>query len=241
MASTRFPGKPLARIGGVPMICWTARRASQAKSLREVFIAAEDQSIVEEARKYGLKARLVQGDFKAGSDRVTAAVRDLNAPVVVNIQADEPLIEPEIIDATLELLESRPEFGLTTAVRPIRFPEEYRDPHCVKVILDTQDRCLYFSRASIPAQRKSTSEFPTDVPLWRHVGLYCFRREVLDQFSSLPSSPLEISEGLEQLRYLEAGGTIGAVRLIEAVPGVDTPEDLLALEKHISNHNISYT
>jgi 3-deoxy-manno-octulosonate cytidylyltransferase (CMP-KDO synthetase) len=240
MASTRFPGKPLARIGGVPMICWTARRASQAKSLREVFIAAEDQSIVVEALKFGLNARLVRGEFQAGSDRVAAAVRDLSAPVVVNIQADEPLIEPEIIEAALELLESRPEFGITTAVRPIRFPEEYRDPHCVKVILDHQDRCLYFSRASIPAQRKPSSELLPGVPFWRHVGLYCFRREVLDQFSHLPSSPLEICEGLEQLRFLEAGGAIGAVRLVEAVPGVDTPEDLLALEKHISVNNISY-
>jgi 3-deoxy-manno-octulosonate cytidylyltransferase (CMP-KDO synthetase) len=225
------------------MICWTARRASQAKSLSEVIVAAEDQQIVDVVSRHGIKAILVQGEFQAGSDRVAAAVRGIEAPAVVNIQADEPLIEPEVIDAALELLEIRPEFGVTTAVRPIVLPEEYRDPNCVKVVLDNKDRCLYFSRAPIPALRKAPAELnlPANVPLWRHVGLYCFRREVLDAFSHLPPSPLETSEGLEQLRYLEAGGSIGAVRLMEAVPGVDTPEDLLAIERHINEHNISYT
>jgi 3-deoxy-manno-octulosonate cytidylyltransferase (CMP-KDO synthetase) len=222
------------------MICWTARQASQAKSLREVIVAAEDQAIVDEVIRQGGKAVLVQGHFKAGSDRVAAAVRNLDAPAVVNIQADEPLIEPEVIDAALELLESRPEFGITTAVRPILFTEEYRDPNCVKAILDQKDRCLYFSRASIPALRKPTVGLPVGVPLWRHVGLYCFRREALDQFPDLPVSSLEDLEGLEQLRFLEAGGNIGAVRLMEAIPGVDTPQDLLAIERHINERGISY-
>jgi len=240
LASTRFPDKPLALIHNVPMVCWTLKRASQSQSLREVFVAAEDEAIVEEVQKRGGKARLVKGDFRSGSDRVARAVRGLDVPAVVNIQADEPLIEPAVIDQALALLESRLDFEVTTAVRPIKHLEEYLDPNCVKVVMDRQGRCLYFSRAPLPAQRHKSlhGELPQGTLFRKHIGLYCFRRIALQRFTDLPESRLESCESLEQLRILEFGGTIGAVETSEITPSIDSPQDLLALERHISEHNI---
>jgi len=239
-ASTRFPNKPLALIHGLPMVVWTLRRAAKCSALREVFVAAEDEAIVEAVLRHGGQARLVRGDFAAGSDRVAAAARNLDAPAVVNIQADEPLIEPAAIEAALALLERRPEFGLTTVVRPLTGPEEYADPNCVKAVLDGTGRCLYFSRSPLPAlrHRPSPPALPPGIPFYRHVGLYCFRRTALDQFTELPPSPLERAESLEQLRWLEAGGAMGAVPMIEFAPGIDTPEDLLALERYLDQKGI---
>ncbi len=225
------------------MVVWTWRRSVQATSLKEVFVAAEDEEIVREVVKCGGEARLVKGNYRTGSDRVAAAVKSLKAPAVVNIQADTPLIEPEAINAALSLLEQRPEFEVTTAVRPIKSLAEYQDPNCVKVVMDHDDRCLYFSRAAIPAIRDKAraAELLTQIPVRKHVGLYCFRREALERFCNLPESSLEKSEGLEQLRILEFGGSIGAVELWESSPGVDTPEDLLAVERYITEKGIKRT
>ena len=235
LASTRFPNKPLALINNVPMICWTLRSATRAKALSEVFVAAEDEALVEAVEKQGGRARLVKGDFRSGSDRVAEAVRDLDVPAVVNIQADEPLIEPEVIDRALAFLEARPEFDATTAVQPMRSLVEYLNPNCVKVALSQMGRCLYFSRAPVPAQKTPVrgQDLPEGFPFYKHLGLYCFRRMTLTRFSQLPESVLEICEGLEQLRLLEYGATIGAIIIHHSAPAVDTPEDLLALEKHI--------
>ena len=224
------------------MICWTWKRACQAQSLSDVFVAAEDEEIVKVVRDYGGKAMRVSGDFRSGSDRVAAAVRGREVAAVVNIQADEPFIEPRIIDDALALLEERPDFDVTTAVRVISRLEEYIDPHCVKVVLDRNRRCLYFSRAPIPAQKSKTSaaELPAGIPFYRHIGLYSFRRQALERFSVLPESALERCEGLEQLRWLEAGATIGAVETHTALPAVDTPEDLLALDNHLTKLGIHY-
>jgi len=245
-ASTRFPNKPLSLIHGIPMVCWTHKRASQALSLREVFVAAEDEQIVEAVKKRGGNAKLIQGRFRSGSDRVAEAVRELNPqagiPAIVNIQADEPLIEPSVIDDALAMLESRPEFDITTAVRPIRSLEEYLDPNCVKVVLDADGRCLYFSRAPIPDRGKKSPDpgLPSGIPFRRHVGIYCFRPAVLQRFTQLPKSPLEECEELEQLRWLEAGGTIGAVETSASAPSVDMAEDLLLAERYIIDHGIEY-
>jgi len=224
------------------MICWTLRRAGQAQSLRDVFVAAEDEEIVDAVTQWGGKARLVKGNFRSGSDRVARAVRDLEALAVVNIQADEPLIEPSVIDRALRLLEARPEFHVTTAVRPILRAEDYRDPQCVKVIMNREGQCLYFSRAPIPAQQQKPprAELPEGVPFRKHIGLYCFRRSALNKFCELPESALERSEGLEQLRLLEFGASIGAVEVPEGAPSVNTPGDLLALERHIKEHQLQF-
>lgn len=235
LASTRFPNKPLALINNVPMICWTLRSAARAKALCDVFVAAEDEALAEAVEKHGGKARLVKGDFRSGSDRVAEAVRGMDVPAVVNIQADEPFIEAETIDRALGLLEARPEFDATTAVRPMRNADEYLNPNCVKAILDQSGRCLYFSRAPVPAQRNPVrgQELPAGFPFYKHIGLYCFRRMALTRFAQLPESVLEACEGLEQLRLLEYGAKIGAIITHQCAPAVDAPEDLLTLEKHI--------
>ena len=241
-ASIRFPDKPLALINGIPMICWTLHRASQSSSLSDVFVAAEDEEIVEAVQKYGGKARIIKGNFKSGSDRVASAARDFNAPAIVNIQADEPLIDPATIDEALRLLEKHPEFGITTGVVAISSKEEYLDPNCVKVVMDSKNRCLYFSRSPIPYQHRKQdgSGVPTDMPLLRHIGLYCFRRSALERYAELPPSVLEGCEGLEQLRYLESGGMIGAVEARAIGPGVDTIEDLHRVEEYINRKGIIF-
>jgi 3-deoxy-manno-octulosonate cytidylyltransferase (CMP-KDO synthetase) len=225
------------------MICWTVARASRTRGLGDVFVAAEDPEIVAAVQKHGFKAELVRGDFKTGSDRVAFAVRNLEAPVIVNIQADEPLLDPEIVDQALRLLEAHPEFDVTTAVRPIRDYPEYTNPNCVKAVLDQNQRCLFFSRSPLPAIRKASPAhvLPAEIPFYKHLGLYCFRREALIKFGRMQESPLERCEGLEQLRILEWGGTIGAVVTITTAPDVNSPEDLLAVQDYLKNHNIQYT
>ncbi len=225
------------------MICWTIARASRARGLGDVFVAAEDPETVAAVRKQGFKAELVRGVFKTGSDRVAFAARSSNAPVIVNIQADEPLIEPAMIDQALWLLESHLEFDVTTAVRPIRDYVEYANPNCVKTVLDQNHRCLYFSRSPLPAIRKASPDhtLPEGIPFYKHLGLYCFRREALIKFGRTEESPLERCEGLEQLRILEWGGAIGAVVTSSTAPDVNSPEDLLAVQDYMKMHNIQYT
>lgn len=242
-ASTRFPDKPLALIQGIPMVCWALRRARQAQSLKSVFVAAEDQEILEAVERCGGKAMLVKGNFKSGSDRVAAATVNLDAPVIVDIQADEPLIAPSLIDEAVALLEAHPEFDVTTAVRPIRRIEEYLDPNCVKVVMDRRGKCLYFSRASIPSQKNPSRpvQLPSGFPFFKHVGFYCFRAEALRKFTQLNASPLEDCEGLEQLRWLEYGGAIGAVETATDVPAVDTAGDIALAERYIKDNKIQLT
>jgi 3-deoxy-manno-octulosonate cytidylyltransferase (CMP-KDO synthetase) len=225
------------------MICWTLKRASSASSLGDIFVAAEDPEIVAAVQEWGGKAELVQGNFICGSDRVAAAVRKFDAPAIVNIQADVPLLDPEILDKALSLLFSDPGLDVTTAVTDITDLNSYRNPDCVKVVLDAHQRCLYFSRSPIPALpgTDTGTELPPSTPLYRHIGLYCFRREALERFATFPPSPLEESESLEQLRILENGGKIGAVIAAEVGPGVDSPEDLLKAEEYITNKNISFS
>ncbi len=241
-ASSRFPDKPLAEIAGAPMICWTLKNASKARGLREVFVAAEDEKIVQAVRECGGKALLVKGAFRSGSDRVAAAARDLDAEVIVNIQGDEPLISPAAIDEALHLLQKRPEFGVTTIVKPFYETEDYLDPNQVKVIVDQKQRCLYFSRAPIPYRHRSSAASGSvrRGPFFHHIGIYCFRKNVLMEFSRLPESLLEEIEGLEQLRYLEYGGSIGAVIIADTGPSINTADDLKTAEAFIKEHDIQF-
>jgi 3-deoxy-manno-octulosonate cytidylyltransferase (CMP-KDO synthetase) len=241
-ASSRFPDKPLARIAGVPMICWTLKNASKAAGLREVFVAAEDEDIVRAVRDCGGEAMLVRGAFRSGSDRVAAAAKELDTEAVVNIQGDEPLISPSAIDDALRLLEKRPEFGITTIAQPFKETQGILDPNQVKVIVDRKQRCLYFSRAPIPHRHRS-SAFSRAIeggPFLHHIGIYCFRKSTLMEFSRLPESSLEEIEGLEQLRYLEYGGSIGAVVIVETGPSINTANDLRTAEAFIAEHNIKF-
>lgn len=242
-ASTRFPDKPLALINGVPLVCWTLSRARRAGALQDVFVAAEDPQIVEAVCQWGGKATLVQGNFRSGSDRVAEAVRSIDAPAIVNIQSDEPLISPADIDEALRLLENHPEFGVATLVRPILRVEEYLDPNCVKAVMDENGRCLYFSRSPIPALHRQglNSGLADDAPCRAHIGLYCYRRTALQRFAGLPRSPLEECEGLEQLRFLEFEGIIGALEVKNDSPNINTPDDLNRVEQYITEHGIEFS
>jgi 3-deoxy-manno-octulosonate cytidylyltransferase (CMP-KDO synthetase) len=225
--STRFPGKVLAPIAGEPMIAHVVRRASEASTVDDVVVATDDERIARAAAAAGAEA-IMTGDCASGTDRVAQAVADRRRwRVVVNVQGDEPLLSGDNIDLAVRGLLGDEEFGMVTLCRPLD-PERADDPNAVKVVRDARGRALYFSRSTIPYPRNAEAA----AVLWRlHLGLYAFRRDTLDQFVALPPSDLERAEGLEQLRALENGIGILVLDAPHAAFGVDTPEDLVRVEK----------
>jgi 3-deoxy-manno-octulosonate cytidylyltransferase (CMP-KDO synthetase) len=229
LASTRLPNKPLADIGGVPMVVRVARRAA-ASQARRVTVAADHADIVAACRAHGVAAVLTAATHASGSDRLAEACALLGLDgddVVVNVQGDEPLIDPELVDACARLLVERPDCVMGTAAHPIADAAEFADPNVVKVVLDRAGRALYFSRAPIPLRRDAAAASPGAVEALRHVGLYAYRARFLRAFAALEPSPLERLEALEQLRVLWHGERI-AVHVSAEAPGIgiDTPEDL---------------
>jgi 3-deoxy-manno-octulosonate cytidylyltransferase (CMP-KDO synthetase) len=233
MASSRLPNKPLADIGGLPMVVRVAQRASQSHA-RQVVVAADDARIVQACRSHGVTALLTRQDHLSGSDRLAEACQLLGLEaddVVVNVQGDEPLILPQLINDVALLLAQMPEASMSTAAHAIGSLEEFMNPNVVKLVMDARQSALYFSRAPIPWWRDGQSggsfqTLPTPAPL-RHIGLYAYRAAFLSGFPHLPPAPLETMESLEQLRVLWHGHRI-AVHVTEQAPGpgVDTPEDL---------------
>jgi 3-deoxy-manno-octulosonate cytidylyltransferase (CMP-KDO synthetase) len=232
LASTRLPDKPLADIAGKPMVVRVAERALRSKASR-VVVAADSDAIVQACRAHGVEAVLTRGDHPSGSDRLAEASRLLAlAPddVVVNVQGDEPLISPLLIDAVAALLEQRPGADMSTAAHPIGDLAEFTNPNVVKAVLDANGHALYFSRAPIPWWRDGfaggVSQLPVPAPL-RHIGIYGYRVAFLQRFPALPQAPVEVCEALEQLRALWHGHRIAVHVSAEAPgPGVDTPADL---------------
>lgn len=229
LASTRLPRKPLADIGGAPMVVRVAQRAARSSAAR-VVVAADDASIVEACRAHGVQALLTRTDHASGSDRLAEAVGQLALPdaaCVVNVQGDEPLIAPAAIDACAALLAARADCVMATVAHPIDDPAEFANPNVVKVVLDAQQRALYFSRAPVPWWRDGGGALPPSPAPLRHVGIYAYRAGFLRRFPALPPAPLERTESLEQLRVLWHGERI-AVHVTDERPGpgVDTPEDL---------------
>lgn len=234
LASTRLPNKPLADISGAPMVVRVAQRAMQSTAARTV-VATDSTEIIEKCAAFGVSAVLTRADHPSGSDRLAEACSVLGLAdddIVVNVQGDEPLIDPALIDAVARLLNDRPDCAMSTAAHSIDQLADFLNPNVVKVVLDAHQTALYFSRASIPAGRdfagkawwESGSLLPK--PL-RHVGIYGYRVGFLRQFPSLPQAPLEQLESLEQLRALWHGHRI-AVHITDDAPGpgVDTQEDL---------------
>ncbi len=233
LASSRLPNKPLADIAGLPMVVRVAQRALQSQAA-QVVVAADDESIVAACAAHGVRALLTRKDHVSGSDRLAEACQLLGLPadaVVVNVQGDEPLIPPSLINDVARVLTERPEASMSTAAHAIASLEEFTNPNVVKVVMDTRQMALYFSRAPIPWWRDGQSEggfqaLPSPAPL-RHIGIYGYRAGFLALFPSLPPAPIETQESLEQLRALWHGHRI-AVHVTDQAPGpgVDTPEDL---------------
>src|SRR5713101_2335721 len=222
--ATRLPGKPLAEIAGRPMIRHVYERASQAASLAQVIVATDDERILAAVRAFGGEAVLTSPDHRSGTDRVAEAAEALASDVVVNIQGDEPLIEPHAIDLLVAPFESEPELSMTTLAVPIRSAAEIEDPSVVKVVLDRQGYALYFSRFPIPFYR--TPHPSSLIPRLKHIGLYAYRADFLQAFSRMEPTPLEQAEALEQLRALEHGERIFVVLTEHDAISVDTPDDL---------------
>ena len=235
LASTRLPNKPLADLGGLPMVVRVAQRAQQSSASR-VVVACDSPKIVAACEAHGVAAVLTRADHPSGSDRLAEACALLGLPdseIVVNVQGDEPLITPQLIDAVAALLDSRPQASMGTAAHAIDSVAEFANPNVVKVVLDAQSMALYFSRAPISWWRDGFSAglldaiaLPTPPPL-RHIGVYSYRAGFLRLFPSLPQAPIELVEALEQLRAQWHGYRI-AVHVTEEAPGpgVDTPKDL---------------
>jgi 3-deoxy-manno-octulosonate cytidylyltransferase (CMP-KDO synthetase) len=232
LASTRLPDKPLADIAGQPMVVRVAQRA-QASAAQRVVVAADSPSIVGACKKHGIEAVLTRQDHASGSDRLAQACELLGLSgqdLVVNVQGDEPLIEPALIDSVAALLDERSDASMSTAAHRIDSVDEFVNPNVVKVVLDARGLALYFSRAPIPWWRDGFGDgiraLPEPRPL-RHVGIYGYRAGFLREFPRLPQAPIELTEALEQMRALWHGHRI-AVHVTATAPGVgvDTPEDL---------------
>lgn len=232
LASTRLPGKPLADIAGLPMIVRVALNAARSRASR-VVVAADHADIAAACAAHGVSALLTRADHATGSDRLAEACELLGldgSDLVVNVQGDEPLLDPQMIDACAALLARHPDCVMSTAAHAIDTAAEFDNPNVVKVVLDATGRALYFSRAPIPwwrdARASGAVPLPAHPPL-RHIGLYAYQAGFLRRFPLLAPSPLEQIEALEQLRVLWHGERIAVhVSASRPGPGVDTPEDL---------------
>jgi 3-deoxy-manno-octulosonate cytidylyltransferase (CMP-KDO synthetase) len=242
--STRLPGKILADIAGKPMIEHVYRRAAAATRVHGVIVATDDERIASAVRGFGGAALMTRPDHVSGTDRIAEVVRQLPCLAVVNVQGDEPLIEPATIDAAVEPILADSSIDMSTVSRPFASVDEFKSPHVVKVVTNLAGDALYFSRAPIPASVPSVPSVPSaalgsssapsaalvssSVPsvARAHVGLYVYRRQTLLKLASAPAVPLELEESLEQLRALALGIRIRVVETRHVAAGVDTPEDL---------------
>lgn len=225
-ASTRFPGKVLAEIEGKPLVWHVHERTRQARLVTETVVATDDTRVVEALRPYGIEAFPTRPDHPSGTDRVAEVAQASDAAIVVNVQGDEPLIDPGTIDAAIRPLLDDPEVAMSTARRRITNPDLVGNPNVVKVVCDRRGRALYFSRSPIPFIRDAGERAAQATAYWQHIGLYVYRRDFLLQYARMATSPLENLEKLEQLRALENGRPIAVVETEYESIGVDTPEDL---------------
>jgi len=230
-ASTRFPGKPLHPIAGKPLIQHVVERCKLAKSLSEIIVATDDQRIADVTKAF-CRVEMTSNQHPSGTDRLAEVVSRNDCDAAVNIQGDEPLIDPAVIDAVARALAG---CVMSTAATPIRDAAEYDNPNVVKVVVNAAGRALYFSRRTIPFVREAASrpvaEQMAAFPFLKHLGIYGYRRETLLKLVQFPVSPLEAAEKLEQLRALENGIEIAVVRVLYDSVGVDVPGDVARVEE----------
>jgi 3-deoxy-manno-octulosonate cytidylyltransferase (CMP-KDO synthetase) len=234
-SSSRFPGKVLAPLGGRPLVQHVCNLAERAASIETAIVATDDERVAERVRSWGGRVELTRADHQSGTDRVAEVAEQLDADIVVGLQADEPFLDPADIDRLVAELSDEGGAPLATLSAPLENVDHWRDPNAVKVVTDAAGRALYFSRAPIPypfGEGAEAAVVPPGVRL--HVGVYGWRRDALLRFAAMPPSPLEQCERLEQLRALEAGWTIRVASATGAPFGIDTEEDLRRAEKRLS-------
>jgi 3-deoxy-manno-octulosonate cytidylyltransferase (CMP-KDO synthetase) len=227
--STRLPAKPLVPLAGKPMIQRVYERAKLAKFAGRVIVATDDDRILKAVQDFGGEARMTRTDHRTGTERVAEVAAHVEGEVFVNVQGDEPLLDPAAVDAAVAALLEEPAAAISTVAVPIRTPADIMDPNVVKTILDFDDNALYFSRAPIPWVRDSAHKI--HARHLKHLGLYVFERDALLEYPTLPQGELERLEQLEQLRWLENGWKIRVTEVERDAVSVDVPEDVARAEK----------
>ncbi len=226
--STRLPGKPLLPLCGKPLIQWVYERAAQSTCATRIRVATDDARILDAVCAFGGEAVMTRVEHPSGTDRIAEAIAGIDAEVIINVQGDEPLIDPALIDALAESLADSDEWDMATAAAPVRSLGDLQSHAVVKVVCDDRQRALYFSREPIPHVRDAGSPAETLAAglHWRHIGIYGYRRSFLDRIVAAPPSLLEQAEKLEQLRALQLGARIHVLKTDHVGLGVDTPDDV---------------
>ena len=241
--ATRFPGKPLASLHGKPMVQHVYEQVAKAKQVDEVIVATDDDRIIDAIERAGGAAMLTSATARSGTERVAEVARARSASVIINVQGDEPLIHPEMVDQLAEFLERHAAVPMASLMTPLRDQADRANPNVVKVVVDRDGFALYFSRAAIPFERANAPTRQRANSCFKHIGIYGYQRHFLLQFPSLEPTPLEQLESLEQLRALEHGFRIKLLETPHDTIGVDTPEDAARVERVLASghHETSRT
>lgn len=237
--SSRFPGKPLAMLAGKPLVAWVVEAVKRAKSLDDVIVATDDIRIADAVSAHGGKAVMTPSELPSGTDRIACAAGEFaDDDILVNIQGDEPLIDPGLIDSLVDRMKESDRWDMATAVAPIRSVDDLAAKTVVKVVLDRDDGALYFSRCPIPCNRDSEPDVASGLYV-RHLGIYAYRGAFLKRYVAEPPCALERTEKLEQLRALWMGGRIAVIRTDDIGVGVDTPEDAVRVAKMLEARRVA--
>jgi 3-deoxy-manno-octulosonate cytidylyltransferase (CMP-KDO synthetase) len=228
-AATRLPGKPLVNLAGKPMVQRVYEQAKLARTVHRILVATDDQRIVDAVQAFAGEARMTRSDHRTGTERIAEVAAHEPGDIFVNVQGDEPLIDPVAIDTAVAALLEDPPAQIATVATPIRHLPDIMDPNVVKTVLDFDSNALYFSRAPIPWVRDTQQKI--HVRYWKHLGLYVFQRDALLEYPTLPQGELEKIEQLEQLRWLENGWKIRVAEVEHDAVSVDVPEDVTRVEK----------
>jgi 3-deoxy-manno-octulosonate cytidylyltransferase (CMP-KDO synthetase) len=243
--STRLPGKPLAEIAGEPMIRWVYERAGKARFVDDVWVATDDERIYNAVKSFGGNARITSSEHQSGTDRIAEIARPMDWDLVVNVQGDEPLIDPDMIDELILCFKNNPSVYMGTLKRAIKTTREIVNPNVVKVVTDNEGYALYFSRAPLPFARniwnsvKDIEHSSLSFPVFKHIGLYGYTKDFLLRFAGLKPTPLEKIEHLEQLRALEHGFKIKVGITEKDSLGVDHPDDLRRVRDLVNQQGLS--